>query len=531
MKLEEILLEGQKYVSENAALKNLLTRSLKNLPTNTIAGLKEINPNLADDFINIFRSKSINGVNNIDDLVNAMKSNTLSRTAMGDLMVGSLKTKDVSNDFIRSVVPNWVDDRRFIKAWAQTPGKKLTKSALMGKGYTPEASDEIIKYARNSVKFQNALTKTKSNVKTGTRDTIKKTVQNLSKKGKIRNILTKYGKYAVIGGVAGFFLILNRLFSKSTTNDELETILYDIKRQFPDCVSDLVVRLKDYVFPFYENNSIELEFIYFTKTDIEEFDLVEGLKFYKDGIVKSGDDTKQGRYTCKDVEEIQESLNLYNTYLMILEQQNTSQIGNIMITWDGDVESFDQTKEYQSSDLTYTPCDEFPLKFGCKNNAIKNIQICLQFPEKYQTGNFGPITKDTLQKVGYDVTDGITNEMYIEIMDKCAKGERIGSSYLQRQQPPPPLSKPETTPNVERQNPLDTKTFNIPQKTPEMVFLNYKNENLLTFNKNRRRIRYKGDNIPTNDLNKLDIYFKDNGYERIKQRNKGEQIKYIWKKI
>jgi len=46
---------------------------------------------------------------------------------------------------------------------------------------------------------------------------------------------------------------------------------------------------------------------------------------------------------------------------------------------------------------TFTTCTEnMPIKYGCKNETIKKVQVCLGLPMKYQTGNFGPITKQAL---------------------------------------------------------------------------------------------------------------------------------------
>jgi hypothetical protein len=46
---------------------------------------------------------------------------------------------------------------------------------------------------------------------------------------------------------------------------------------------------------------------------------------------------------------------------------------------------------------TFTACTEnMPIKYLCKNETIKKVQACLGLPMKYQTGNFGPITKQAL---------------------------------------------------------------------------------------------------------------------------------------
>jgi hypothetical protein len=71
-------------------------------------------------------------------------------------MTGLLKTKGVSDDYIKLIAKDWVEDSRFIKNYV-TRGDKLTKSELLKKGYSSTAADEIIKAANNSKKFQDAL--------------------------------------------------------------------------------------------------------------------------------------------------------------------------------------------------------------------------------------------------------------------------------------------------------------------------------------------------------------------------------------
>lgn len=63
----------------------------------------------------------------------------------------------------------------------------------------------------------------------------------------------------------------------------------------------------------------------------------------------------------------------------------------------------------------YKSCPEvYPIKFGCKNETIKKVQACLGLPEKYQTGNFGPITQQSLINKGYD-GNSITTEITINV--------------------------------------------------------------------------------------------------------------------
>jgi hypothetical protein len=62
------------------------------------------------------------------------------------------------------------------------------------------------------------------------------------------------------------------------------------------------------------------------------------------------------------------------------------------------------------------------IEFGCRSNQVKEIQICLGFEKRYQTGNFGPIT---MKAIGGNV---ITKEVYDKIMSKCKGSETVSGS-------------------------------------------------------------------------------------------------------
>jgi len=64
---------------------------------------------------------------------------------------------------------------------------------------------------------------------------------------------------------------------------------------------------------------------------------------------------------------------------------------------------------------TYTKCEEtLPIKQYCKNETVRKVQACLGLPEKYQTGNFGPITQKALEDKGQSGTT-ITTETIIAV--------------------------------------------------------------------------------------------------------------------
>lgn len=72
-----------------------------------------------------------------------------------------------------------------------------------------------------------------------------------------------------------------------------------------------------------------------------------------------------------------------------------------------------------TSKSKFTDCPEtLPIKQFCRNNKIKEIQIKLGMPKKYQTGNFGPITLGKIiEKVPeFNKDEGITQPVLDKIM-------------------------------------------------------------------------------------------------------------------
>ena len=84
---------------------------------------------------------------------------------------------------------------------------------------------------------------------------------------------------------------------------------------------------------------------------------------------------------------------------------------------------------------------DFPFPKGTRNLAIKEVQICLGLPAIYQTGNFGPITENKLKEKGYDVTNGLTKDLYDKIKAACGRSSNQiapvpGSEFMDTNIPP-----------------------------------------------------------------------------------------------
>jgi hypothetical protein len=66
----------------------------------------------------------------------------------------------------------------------------------------------------------------------------------------------------------------------------------------------------------------------------------------------------------------------------------------------------------------YTPCTAGKYVMNCKSDVVKQVQACLGMPSKYQTGNFGPITKGQLQSKFSDLANGFTDSDVAKICNK-----------------------------------------------------------------------------------------------------------------
>lgn len=88
---------------------------------------------------------------------------------------------------------------------------------------------------------------------------------------------------------------------------------------------------------------------------------------------------------------------------------------DVEITWGGGTPDDGKKGGRQ----TYRNCNDFPFTFGCRNEIIKKVQKCLGMEERYQTGNFGPITLNKLRTARGEIK--ITKEVYDSIMQNCGE--------------------------------------------------------------------------------------------------------------
>jgi hypothetical protein len=200
---------------------------------------------------------------------------------------------------------------------------------------------------------------------------------------------------------------------------------------------------------------------------------------------------------------------------------------NIDITWDKPVEDSDKEKPRKSS---YHDCTgkDLPHEMFCRSNQIKEVQICLGLPEKYQTGNFGPITKKALEDKGIDTSNGLTQS----IIDSVCKGADDNVIKKREQIKLEPLA-----PRNIKLNPVDLSNLKLPnikplEVTPAQFYNALRDNGNIKGEDGNNRIKYKGPDLDDTQLGRLDSALTDMGYTRIKQLEDMKRYgsKYVWLK-
>lgn len=226
-------------------------------------------------------------------------------------------------------------------------------------------------------------------------------------------------------------------------------------------------------------------------------------------------------------------------------------IKNISITWDDDATQNQTPKPEttpspvkKTNEAPYHDCSnkDFPFEFGCINPKIGQLQKCLGVnPTK---GYFGPKTRKALRDLQYDVSKGITKEMFDSIINSC---DTSSTGKTQNQ-----TTTGDTEPTLQKQtattSDYDSKTDNeknsiAPPPTPEQPQFSQGrlNELLASQNLTKKRkgeiVKWIGDELEGNDYYILNKYLTDKGYVQVKQREIGNRddedvkMKYKWKFI
>lgn len=328
----------------------------------------------------------------------------------------------------------------------------------------------------------------------------------------------KYLLYLGLAGVAGWALW--KFFAGGTTKPENEL--------FGKCLDDVI----DDNGTTIANTTGGDPVVVVKNSGNSEYDGKGGLLFYNNGRVHMGDNSKRGGWSCKGKETV------------IAEQgdgnPNTG-IGGINIKWDGETAPVDGgggSGSSGSSNPNYHDCStkDFPFEFGCIAPKIAEIQKCLGITP--QKGNFGPKTKKGLEDLQYNLSGGITKEIYDKIIAACnpTTGSTTGDTATVTG------STTGNTATVTGTTATATATAPItpPAIPAEPVFdRNRLQELLASQNLVKKRkgviVKWIGPELEGNDYYILDKYLIDKGYIQKKQRETGDRddedvtMKYKWK--
>lgn len=213
---------------------------------------------------------------------------------------------------------------------------------------------------------------------------------------------------------------------------------------------------------------------------------------------------------------------------------NKTGLGGIDIIWDGEKKTEEKVTTPVKKSKYHDCSGKDIFEFGCRSSKIKEIQICLGMEQRYQTGNFGPLTKKALEDMSYDTSKGITVEMYNRIKSTCTDNSDVRAPKLDGSIEPLKTNK---TPIA----PVNVNNLKIPNIQPvgqgnrgESIYNGLKNnfndKTLPYIFSSGDRIKYKGDDLGNDVLGQLDQHIGTLGYQRIKEKDKDYGVKYVWAK-
>ena len=325
----------------------------------------------------------------------------------------------------------------------------------------------------------------------------------------------KYLIYLGLAGVAGW--LLWKFFAGGTTKPENEL--------FGKCLDDVI----DDNGTTIANTTGGDPVVVVKNSGNSEYDGKGGLLFYNNGRVFMGDKSKRGGWSCKGTETV------------VTEQgdgnPNTG-IGGINIKWDGETNPVTPNpvtpNPVNPNNPNYHDCStkDFPLEFGCIAPKIAEIQKCLGITP--QKGNFGPKTKKGLEDLQYNLSGGITKEIYDKVIAACnpTTGSTTGNTAT--------VTGSTTGNTATVTGTTATAPITPPAIPAEPVFdKNRLQELLASKNLVKKRngviVKWIGPELEGNDYYILDKYLIDKGYIQKKQRETGDRdnedvtMKYKWK--
>jgi len=210
-------------------------------------------------------------------------------------------------------------------------------------------------------------------------------------------------------------------------------------------------------------------------------------------------------------------------------------IGGINIKWDGanPDPNPNPNPNPRPKKSNYHDCStkDFPLEFGCISPKIAEIQGCLSIQP--QKGYFGPKTQKALSDLQYDLSGGLTAEIYNDVKSNCGEAKTEVEPERRKLDKVEPIK---TARNVSDIKPIgvDPSKMKMPDiKSPyaagQNLYANLMNNGTLF--ESGGRLKYKGDALSQQDLDDLNKFVSALGYVFLKQKPKEDyEMKYVWAK-
>lgn len=491
----------------------------------------------------------------VDELMYALKTaDGMLPETVGLLNQGLLKAKSTPVNMVDDIAKDVVAQENFIRRYGQKTPSDFKRS-LEAAGYSPNAVNKLIEHANKNPAFKKQIAKgiakrrtasgKEKNMKPKTdgstvppqqKTTLMSKARELMDMVKVKKMTWKevlaWGAAIGVGALALWWF----LYDSDTVPDDLPEDEPTDTGEYAACIQKLI---NDGKAEIVSSPSGEI-----SVTVLSSIDYPGGIKFYSNGRVFDVASRKMGKYTCKEGQltiaeqdlmpyayqysrdnqtntspETQDSSNV--------ETQSSSNFNisdTIQITWD--------TPKVGGGGggTTYRDCNSksLPHEFGCRSEQIKKAQICLGLPQKYQTGNFGPITKKAIEDKGIDTSNGLTQD----VLDKVCGSE--GTTPLNRE-PIQPITADRLKMSDLTMPKVDIKLPDIkPLEVSDAVFYNALRDNgNIVGEDGNNRIKYKGPDLDEVQLGKLDNVILPMGYTRIKnlEELKPYGSKYVWKKI
>jgi len=179
---------------------------------------------------------------------------------------------------------------------------------------------------------------------------------------------------------------------------------------------------------------------------------------------------------------------------------------------DSDIVIVDENGNDINGGSQYTPVMDFPFPYMSENDRIRECQLCLGMELKYQTGKYGPVTQEALQNAGYDTSQGITEEMYKQILSNCKDGNTGIPT------PPPVIAPPERVTPIDKVNTSRLSLSNVANSLNTDKLASSPNQSIVPIERRnelidniRRNKKYVGPSLNPEERTFVDDYMNKMG--------------------